>query len=147
MSFFVQSRKAATIHQQQKYRRILQNVQLAVSSERSISSSSLAIEKTADMSRFDNRPRNEDLKFGHTISDHMLIVEWNKQDQWTAPRIVPYQDLKISPAATCLNYGMFEVIWVWAWVCLFLLQYQQNVYRFLKQLDHCYFLCNALMIK
>ncbi len=74
-------------------------------SKRSISSSKLTIEKTTDTSRFENKPKNDDLQFGHTISDHMLIVEWNQKDQWTAPKIVPYQDLKISPAATCLNYG------------------------------------------
>ena len=35
----------------------------------------------------------------------MLIVEWDEEQQWHAPKIVPYQDLKISPAASCINYG------------------------------------------
>jgi branched-chain amino acid aminotransferase len=36
----------------------------------------------------------------------MLMIEWNKQDHWCDPRIVPYQDLHISPAASCLHYGL-----------------------------------------
>ena len=98
MSLFNQSGRAAILHQ---YNRIhFNNI-----SKRSISSSKLSIEKTTDTSRFENKPKNDDLQFGHTISDHMLVVEWNKEEHWTAPKIVPYQDLKISPAATCLNYG------------------------------------------
>lgn len=75
-------------------------------SRRSISSSKLTIEKTNDTSRFENRPKKEDLQFGHTISDHMLMIEWDQENKWNAPKIVPYQDLKISPAASCINYGI-----------------------------------------
>ena len=57
------------------------------------------------MSRIENRPAKEDLAFGTTISDHMLMVEWEKEGGWKTPRIVPYQDLKISPAASSLHYG------------------------------------------
>ena len=74
-------------------------------SRRCISSSKLTIERTTDTTNYDNRPAKEDLVFGTTLSDHMLMVEWNKQHQWESPRIVPYQDLKISPAASCLHYG------------------------------------------
>ncbi len=74
-------------------------------SRRCISSSKLTIDKTNDKSRFENKPKNEYLQFGKTISDHMLMIEWTKDRQWHDPKIVPYQDLKISPAATCLNYG------------------------------------------
>lgn len=82
----------------------LVNKPITSSTKRSISSSQLVIEKTRDTSRFNNKPKKEDLQFGKTISDHMLIIEWEK-NKWSAPKIVPYQDLKISPAATCLNYG------------------------------------------
>lgn len=78
-------------------------------SRRSISSSKLTIEKTNDTSRFENRPKKEDLQFGHTISDHMLMIEWDQENKWNAPKIVPYQDLKISPAASCINYGAWEL--------------------------------------
>ena len=39
------------------------------------------------------------------MSDHMLMVEWTTQDGWAAPKIVPYQNLSLSPAASCLHYG------------------------------------------
>lgn len=71
-----------------------------------ISSSKLTIERCVqDASRLANRPAKEDLVFGTTLSDHMLMIEWDKDQQWSDPRIVPYQDLHISPAASCLHYG------------------------------------------
>ena len=48
-------------------------------------------------------PKNK-LVFGTTFTDHMLTIEWEK-GHWKAPSIVPYQDLRISPAASCLHYG------------------------------------------
>lgn len=36
----------------------------------------------------------------------MLTIEWNKQVGWESPKIVPYQNLSISPAASCLHYGL-----------------------------------------
>jgi branched-chain amino acid aminotransferase len=74
-------------------------------SARAISSSHLTIEKKSDRSNWENRPKKEDLQFGTTLSDHMLKIEWNKENGWGTPRIVPYQDLQISPAASCLHYG------------------------------------------
>lgn len=41
------------------------------------------------------------------MSDHMLTIEWTKEGNWGKPKIIPYQDLKISPAASCLHYGAF----------------------------------------
>lgn len=82
---------------------------LSPSAKRAISSSKISIEKTQDLSRFANKPKNEDLQFGKTLSDHMLVIEWDKEHQWNDPKIIPYQDLRISPAATCLNYGMWKI--------------------------------------
>ena len=76
---------------------------------RGISSSLLTIERTTDSSRFAQRPAREKLQFGLTMTDHMLMIDW-KKGEWGAPRIVPYQDLKISPAASCLHYGKERVI-------------------------------------
>jgi hypothetical protein len=42
-----------------------------------------------------------------TLSDHMLTIEWTKEAKWGKPKIVPYQDLKISPAASSLHYGAY----------------------------------------
>ena len=72
---------------------------------RCISSAALTVERTTNLERFQNRPAKEDLAFGKTLSDHMLMIEWNKGTNWGKPRIVPYQDLKISPAASVLHYG------------------------------------------
>jgi branched-chain amino acid aminotransferase len=72
---------------------------------RFISSSQLTIDRATDDARFANRPRKEDLTFGTTFSDHMLMIEWNKANQWEPPRIVPYGDLRLSPAASSLHYG------------------------------------------
>lgn len=48
----------------------------------------------------------EELAFGRTFTDHMLEVDWNTTTGWGAPRIVPYGDIAISPAATGLHYGI-----------------------------------------
>jgi hypothetical protein len=73
---------------------------------RSIASSQLTVEKTTDNSRFESCPAKEKLQFGQTFADHMLMVEWEiSKGGWQTPRIVPYQDLKISPAASSLHYG------------------------------------------
>eukprot|EP00586_Coscinodiscus_wailesii_P011871 CAMPEP_0172518740 /NCGR_PEP_ID=MMETSP1066-20121228/290996_1 /TAXON_ID=671091 /ORGANISM="Coscinodiscus wailesii, Strain CCMP2513" /LENGTH=349 /DNA_ID=CAMNT_0013301183 /DNA_START=237 /DNA_END=1286 /DNA_ORIENTATION=- len=52
-------------------------------------------------------PKKEDLKFGLTMSDHMLTIKWSEaKGGWHAPEIVPYQNLSISPAASSLHYGL-----------------------------------------
>eukprot|EP01040_Poterioochromonas_malhamensis_P018127 gene18127-21078_t len=48
----------------------------------------------------------EELQFGKTFTDHMLEVDWHEKKGWGKPRIVPYGNLNISPAATGLHYGI-----------------------------------------
>lgn len=72
---------------------------------RFISYSKLTIEQTKDKSRLENLPAKEDLKFGTIMSDHMLTIEWTQEEGWGAPKIVPFQNLSISPAASGLQYG------------------------------------------
>lgn len=48
----------------------------------------------------------EDLAFGATFSDHMLEIDWTKEDGWGAPVIRPFQDFKISPAASVFHYAL-----------------------------------------
>ena len=76
-----------------------------LSHKRTIVSSQLSVEKTTDKTRFENRPNKEDLVFGTTMSDHMLTVEWDLKNGWGSPKIIPYQNLSISPAASGLHYG------------------------------------------
>eukprot|EP01086_Lenisia_limosa_P003820 TRINITY_DN1853_c0_g1_i2.p1 TRINITY_DN1853_c0_g1~~TRINITY_DN1853_c0_g1_i2.p1 ORF type:complete len:405 (-),score=164.19 TRINITY_DN1853_c0_g1_i2:52-1086(-) len=40
------------------------------------------------------------------MSDHMLEVDWTKENGWTAPEIKPFQNLSLNPASMCLHYGL-----------------------------------------
>ena len=44
--------------------------------------------------------------FGRLFSDHMLSIEWTKQDGWQAPKIMPYGPIKMATSATALHYGI-----------------------------------------
>ncbi|HWA34931.1 MAG TPA: branched-chain amino acid aminotransferase [Cyclobacteriaceae bacterium] len=44
------------------------------------------------------------LEFGKYISDHMLVADWNN-GAWSEPSIVPFGDIKITPASMALHYG------------------------------------------
>ena len=48
----------------------------------------------------------EDFKFGQTHTDHMLEIDWSKENGWSAPKVVPYGKFRIHPAATSLHYGL-----------------------------------------
>jgi len=48
----------------------------------------------------------EQLKFGKTFSDHMLEIDWSKSSGWSAPKISPYQNFSIDPAASVFHYGI-----------------------------------------
>lgn len=97
------SRSARGIQQQQQHHR-------PSLSRRWINSARLTIEENTDTTAFDRRPAKEDLVFGTTLSNgHMLMIEWNNK-KWSDPRIVPLQDLTISPAASSLHYGKHDVL-------------------------------------
>mmetsp|Transcript_23149 Transcript_23149/g.71555 ORF Transcript_23149/g.71555 Transcript_23149/m.71555 type:complete len:404 (-) Transcript_23149:66-1277(-) len=53
-------------------------------------------------------PPNEALvgKFGKIFTDHMLVIDWDAQDGWGAPAVVPYGNLDLSPAAMTLHYAL-----------------------------------------
>lgn len=76
---------------------------------RAISSAQLTINRQApdeNARLLEKLPPKEELKFGKIFSSHMLEVEYNKaMGGWQAPSIVPFHDLKISPAAAALHYG------------------------------------------
>jgi branched-chain amino acid aminotransferase len=46
----------------------------------------------------------DDLGFGKTFSDHMLVMHYEK-GQWQTPVIMPYGPLQFSPAISALHYG------------------------------------------
>lgn len=45
------------------------------------------------------------LGFGHIFTDHMFIMNYKKGIGWHDARIVPYQNLSLSPATMCLHYA------------------------------------------
>lgn len=51
-------------------------------------------------------PSMDGILFGRTFTDHMLDVDWDAKNGWHAPKIVPYQNLSISPAAMVLHYAI-----------------------------------------
>ena len=56
--------------------------------------------KTSNISKidFDNLP------FGKYFTDHMFICDYNN-NKWNNARIVPYQNIEISPSARVFHYG------------------------------------------
>ena len=52
----------------------------------------------------------EPLPFGHIFTDHMFLMNYETGKGWHNPRIVPFADLTLSPAAMVFHYGqeMFE---------------------------------------
>ncbi|MBX0290804.1 branched-chain amino acid aminotransferase [Hymenobacter sp. HSC-4F20] len=46
----------------------------------------------------------DQLEFGKTFSDHMLVVDYH-DGEWQEPQIIPYGDMPVSPANSALHYG------------------------------------------
>ena len=67
-----------------------------------ILASSVAVERTKDSRIGEVDFKN--LEFGNHLSDHMFVVDYEK-GQWTSPRVVPYADIRVSPAILSLHYG------------------------------------------
>jgi branched-chain amino acid aminotransferase len=45
------------------------------------------------------------LGFGRIFSDHMFVMNYHKDKGWYDPRIVPFDDIPLSPAAMVLHYS------------------------------------------
>jgi branched-chain amino acid aminotransferase len=56
------------------------------------------------------RPKDSDLVFGRTFTDHMAIVDWESERGWFDPRVVPYGPFSLDPAAAVFHYAqeMFD---------------------------------------
>ena len=50
-------------------------------------------------------PDQDGLGFGIHFSDHMFVMEYHEGRGWHSPRIVPFEDFRLSPAACSLHYG------------------------------------------
>ena len=62
----------------------------------------IALEKAAQ-SRISEVDFN-DIKFGSTYSDHMLVADY-KDGKWQECKIVPFDSMSLSPATSALHYG------------------------------------------
>ncbi|NOQ95209.1 MAG: branched-chain amino acid aminotransferase [Desulfobacterales bacterium] len=52
------------------------------------------------------KPTDESkLGFGRIFTDHMLLIDYDKNRGWHNARIEPYAPLELDPAAACLHYG------------------------------------------
>ena len=50
-------------------------------------------------------PAADKLGFGQYFTDHMFVMDYYEGRGWVDPRIVPYADIPLSPAAVVLHYG------------------------------------------
>ena len=51
------------------------------------------------------KPDSSTLGFGTVFTDHMFIMDWNKETGWHDARIVPFANISLHPASTVLHYG------------------------------------------
>ena len=51
------------------------------------------------------KPEASTLGFGKVFTDHMFVMDWDKQSGWHDARIVPFGPMAIPPASTVLHYG------------------------------------------
>jgi len=60
----------------------------------------------AEPSQMKPKPRDEaNLGFGDIFTDHMFLMDYEAGKGWHSPRIEPYKDIGLDPAAMVLHYG------------------------------------------
>ncbi len=60
----------------------------------------------ADRNRLKPKPADESkLGFGDITTDHMFSIDYRQENGWENPRVEPYGDLHIDPAAMAIHYG------------------------------------------
>ncbi len=62
----------------------------------------ISLEKATSLK---NRPSDENLGFGKHFTDHMFLMEYNRDQGWHNARIAPYGSFSMDPASTVLHYG------------------------------------------
>ena len=51
-------------------------------------------------------PPNNELVFGKYTTDHMFEVDWDANNGWSKPAIVPYHNLCLDPASSVFHYAL-----------------------------------------
>ncbi|XP_054708205.1 branched-chain-amino-acid aminotransferase, mitochondrial-like isoform X2 [Uloborus diversus] len=66
--------------------------------------------KLKDASQKEAKPNIQDVKFGHSFSDHMLEIEWSDEKGWSRPLISPLHNFSLHPASKVFHYAqeLFE---------------------------------------
>ncbi|XP_028134514.2 branched-chain-amino-acid aminotransferase, cytosolic isoform X4 [Diabrotica virgifera virgifera] len=63
--------------------------------------------KLADPGRLRMKPDVSELKFGHFFTDHMMKIHYHeKLGGWQKPKVIPFENLQLHPAARVLHYAM-----------------------------------------
>ncbi|KGP74314.1 branched-chain amino acid aminotransferase [Pontibacillus yanchengensis] len=52
-----------------------------------------------------NKPSSDALGFGVHYTDHMFVMDYEEEQGWHDPRIIPYGPLTMDPAAMVFHYG------------------------------------------
>ncbi|GCC33612.1 hypothetical protein chiPu_0012082 [Chiloscyllium punctatum] len=52
------------------------------------------------------KPDPNQLVFGTSFSDHMLMIHWTAARGWERPQIKPLQNLSLHPAVSALHYSV-----------------------------------------
>ena len=62
--------------------------------------------KQVEPQKLKNKPEDEaNLVFGNIFTDHMFVMDYKEGEGWFDPRIVPYGNFSITPAAMAIHYG------------------------------------------
>ncbi|MCW7754973.1 branched-chain amino acid aminotransferase [Desulfobotulus sp. H1] len=51
------------------------------------------------------KPEDSQLSFGTQFTDHMFLMDYNREKGWHDSRIVPYGNFSLPPSTTVLHYG------------------------------------------
>ncbi|MEX2414758.1 MAG: branched-chain amino acid aminotransferase [Paenibacillaceae bacterium] len=62
----------------------------------------IKVERSVNMKA---KPPQNQLGFGIYYTDHMFIIDYDVENGWHQPRIVPYQPIVLDPAAKVFHYG------------------------------------------
>ncbi|EFA75841.1 branched-chain amino acid aminotransferase [Heterostelium album PN500] len=72
--------------------------------QKPINVNSLVVEKTKQpLPKFTDKNK---LIFGKEFSDHMLEIEWDINNGWSAPKISAYHNLSLPPSASVFHYAI-----------------------------------------
>lgn len=53
-----------------------------------------------------NKPNiSDDIGFGSIYTDHMFIMDYDSENGWNNPRVIPYSNISLDPCAMCFHYG------------------------------------------